>query len=540
MYLWLQPKLFDQRSIRSELALKDSVACDHSMSLVDQIYQTVVELRQARKLPVGMILSVAAMTLADGQPALLLTLNKTVHHPLYILPGVSPKSAHPKPPHFSPSRKRGRSGSGNDDSEDVLSQALSARLDNWLDDWLLVQDRAQHRLTSDMVFIRRGSYSSACVPRPRDKNSADMAKNDPKAAKMARLGITVHTHHEATIQPTEQQARCLSKLNLDMKIATKAKAPSLDDSALMPSTIQGVDGGNLFSMMMMMGSTDNIFGTSSGKTDDLTLSLGGSEGGTIDPMLVGLDSTLDQINAQSEAVTSGASTESILAPSAASVPSAEQEEAVQPSSHSPPPPTVGGKWKPRGSAFTPCATKVHRSVSLGNQNIDSVMTSAPHDVTLSAPPARRIKSLNFANLASPPQQQQQQQHLFEDNLPMLSSNIGGIGVDKLAACIDAHHSTHQAHPSSIMPSFMNFDPFSNLQGTNFAQKVPGGGNGGGWPSDQWFLRFNPFDAAAAPTTTTSDCPSLSDVNSDNPGWPSGRPLEVDLVMPDRATLYFSL
>ncbi|KAJ1673508.1 hypothetical protein EV182_005095, partial [Spiromyces aspiralis] len=100
--------------------------------------------------------------------------------------------------------------------------------------------------------------------------------------------------------------------------------------------------------------------------------------------------------------------------------------------------------------------------------------------------------------------QQQQQHLFENNLPMLSPNIGGIDMDKLAACIDAHHSSHQAHPSSIMPSFMNFDPFSNLQGVSFAQKVPGGGNGGGWPSDQWFLRLNPFDAAAAPTTTTTD------------------------------------
>ncbi|KAJ1917925.1 hypothetical protein H4219_002918 [Mycoemilia scoparia] len=227
MYLWLQPKLLDQRSIRSEITMKDPVIRDNSTTLVDQIYQTVVELRQARKLPVGMILSVGAMTLADGQFALLLTLNKTVHHPLYILPGVSPKSAQPKPPHSSAKRKRGRSGGSADANEDdVLSQALSARLDSWLDDWLLVQDRAHFRLKSDMVFIRRGSYMSACNPRPQngsDDNSDSSNINDDSnsptssiRSEMARLGIINPVHHEATIQPTKDQAKYLSKMNLDM------------------------------------------------------------------------------------------------------------------------------------------------------------------------------------------------------------------------------------------------------------------------------------------------------------------------------------
>ncbi|KAJ1669085.1 hypothetical protein EV182_008925, partial [Spiromyces aspiralis] len=160
LYLWLHPRVIDQRSVRSELTLAAPIARDACVPLAEQVAHILAELRNFKRLPSAMVLTLGAIGLDNGNCALVLMVNKTMHHPLYMLPGVSAKSVASQYAHGA-KRKRAdassSSSSSNGGGGGSGAAAAAGDLDEWLDEWLLVQDRAQHRLRSDLVFIRRGS-----------------------------------------------------------------------------------------------------------------------------------------------------------------------------------------------------------------------------------------------------------------------------------------------------------------------------------------------------------------------------------------------
>ncbi|KAJ1914487.1 hypothetical protein H4219_004761 [Mycoemilia scoparia] len=207
LYLWLHPKIVDQSAIRSELTLKEPMARNPKISLIDQVTQIITELRSIKKLPAAMILTLGVLGLEAGGCGLILMINKTANHPLYILPGVSPKSVGSSRLYYGGGggggggghkRKRcmGASPSNDECTPDELYQ-------KWQDDWLLVQDRKTFALKSDMLFIRRGSFASATAPRPGNSSSDDKLAPGPPS-------------FECTIQPTDAEAANLATQNLDI------------------------------------------------------------------------------------------------------------------------------------------------------------------------------------------------------------------------------------------------------------------------------------------------------------------------------------
>ena len=190
LYLWLHPKIIDQRTVRTELALKEPIQRNSDFSLIEQITQIIVELRNIKKLPAAMILSLGVIGLNNGNCAIVLMVNKTLNHPLYILPGVSPKSIESTSGTLGGS-KRKRSTIA------AIANGGADNGDDWLDDWLLVQDRAGHRFKSDIVFVHRGSFASATIARSESHqdNSGEQ---------------------ECTIQPTQNVAITLATMNLDI------------------------------------------------------------------------------------------------------------------------------------------------------------------------------------------------------------------------------------------------------------------------------------------------------------------------------------
>ena len=84
LYLWLHPKIIDQRTVRTEFALKEPIQRNPDLSLIEQITQIIFKLRNVKKLPAAMILSFGVIGIDNGNCALVLMVNKTLNHPLPI------------------------------------------------------------------------------------------------------------------------------------------------------------------------------------------------------------------------------------------------------------------------------------------------------------------------------------------------------------------------------------------------------------------------------------------------------------------------